>query len=272
MDVTHRSWQRPLSKADLDPHGHGASIVSDRPVRDLVVVGAGFVGCEVAWRTASLGASVELMTTSLDTVYACGADEGIAGGEDGSFAQAVADELGVSPGARVRAWDLHAAAKYLLESTPTLHLLQSNVVALAWNGAGVRGVETWEGVPRAAKRVVLAVGTFLDARFRRGSALEHAGRPGEMAYDDLAHDLRSRGVLLETRLDRGVMESGLPWSLAYAVMAPQAGGDHHVEALGSGCLQLGVNALAAGRCVGVTSEPEALLQAASCAVRWAASS
>jgi tRNA U34 5-carboxymethylaminomethyl modifying enzyme MnmG/GidA len=62
----------------------------------------------------------------------------------------------------------------------------------------VTGVSTWEGVSRFAKKTVLCVGSFLEARLTLGSLTEHAGRLSEMAYDDLYLDLVSRGFQFES--------------------------------------------------------------------------
>ena len=103
------------------------------------------------------------------------------------------------------AWALHRAAKYRLEHTPGLHLLQSSASALLVEEAAALGVATWEGVPRRARTTALCVGSFLAARLRVGTLTEVAGRLSEMAYDDLFDDLAARGFQFE-----GVMrESGL---------------------------------------------------------------
>lgn len=163
---------------------------------DAVIVGGGVAGSEAAWRLAGAGADVLLATTSLDTVYAAPAERVPFDPPARSLGASFADELPRDDAGEVGAWDLHAAAKYALESRTGLHLLQSNVDAILVDEGRAAGVETWEGVPRAGGAVALCVGPFLRARLRVGDAVERAGRPGEMAYDDLADDLEARGLRL----------------------------------------------------------------------------
>lgn len=189
---------------------------------DVAVVGAGGAGCEAARRLAQDGFDVLLVTTSLDTVFA--APEGRVSTDvpPDSLAAALLPSLTVADDGTVGSWELHAAAKYLLEASPTVHLLQSNVDALRVAEGAVHGVDTWEGVPRAARAVALCVGPFLRARLTIGDAVEHAGRPGEMAYDELAADLEAHGVSLRPVEDRGGGRDGRPaWTLRTVRIAEQ---------------------------------------------------
>ena len=86
--------------------------------------------------------------------------------------------------------------------------------ALIVEGGAVDGVETWEGVPRRAGRVALCVGPFLRARLTVGAATERAGRPGEMAYDELVDDLAERGIGLVASRDRGGGAGRPAWTRA----------------------------------------------------------
>lgn len=131
------------------------------------------------------------MTTSLDTVYALDEEPGALAPPPGTLLYTV-----LAAGAGTR-WDVHRAAKYALESEPSLHLLQSTASALIVADGAVVGVETWEGVPRRAAAVALCVGTFLQARLEIGSVVEQHGRLSEMAYDDLYRDLYERGFEFE---------------------------------------------------------------------------
>ncbi|MDR9392376.1 MAG: FAD-dependent oxidoreductase, partial [Trueperaceae bacterium] len=146
---------------------------------------------------------------------------------EGTFlAEAMRDLTPAADGA-VSAWDLHAAAKAALEAEPGLHLLQASVDALvppAPDGApdATWTLVTWEGVAHRAAAVGLCVGTFLRACWTSGDATEVAGRPGEMAYDDLADDLAAHGV----RFVRDVVEGGgadrPAWRVTFDRFAPDA--------------------------------------------------
>lgn len=170
---------------------------------DVAVIGAGACGCEAAARLGRMGYEVLLVTTSLDTVFAAPVERVVAQAPDDTLMAELLPDLRVAADGTVGAWELHSMAKYRLEAEPEVHLLQSNVDALTVRDGAVRGIETWEGVPRAARAVALCVGPFLRARLRVGDAEESAGRPGEMAYDALADHLEEIGLPLTTVHDSG---------------------------------------------------------------------
>jgi tRNA U34 5-carboxymethylaminomethyl modifying enzyme MnmG/GidA len=164
---------------------------------DVAIVGAGICGTEAALGCAKAGLDVLLVTTILDTCYNLAGESARLEPPPNIFmAKAVAtlaDETGF-----VSSWELHRAAKYELEHTPGIHFLQSSVSSLITDGTKVIGINTWEGVPRYAKRVALCVGSFLEARLTIGNLTENAGRLSEMTYDDLYLDLLARGFTFET--------------------------------------------------------------------------
>lgn len=187
-----------------------------------MVVGAGAAGCEAAWRLVGSGADVLLVTTSLDTVHAPADERVVLEPDPGTLGAAILDDLALGADGSVGAWELHSAVKYRLEAQPGLHLLQSNADALAVRDGRVVGVETWEGVARHGAAVLLCVGPFLRARLRIGDALERAGRPGEMAYDELADDLAARGVpLVPARMEGGGGDTPR-WSVEFVRLDDEA--------------------------------------------------
>lgn len=165
--------------------GHGRSY-------DVIVVGGGVAGCEVAFQTSGAGLDTLLITTSLDTLYNLDGAGSVLAPPSGTLLAALHAEV-VGPGGFVASWDLHRAAKRTLEGVRGLHVLQSNVEALSVAGGRVDGVRTWEGVPRRGNCVALCVGSFLLARLTLGTLVESAGRLGEMSYDDLYYDLAGLG-------------------------------------------------------------------------------
>ncbi len=153
---------------------------------EVLVVGAGFAGSEVAYRLARSGRRVLLLTQSLDSLFLPVTPVAHPPAEGTLFGE-VYDE-GLPP------FLLHARAKWRLEAErPRLHLLQATATALWVEEGRVVGVRTWEGPSYRAGRVVLAVGTFLGARLSVGQIEEPAGRLGEAAYDDLFEDLKAHG-------------------------------------------------------------------------------
>jgi choline dehydrogenase-like flavoprotein len=187
---------------------------------DAIVVGAGAAGCEAALRLAEGGRDVLLTTTSLDTVFAAPLERVPVDELSTGLGAELAAKLPVADDGAVASWELHRAAKSRLEAVPAVHLLQSSVDALRLRDGAVEGVETWEGVPRRARRVALCVGPFLRARLSVGAATERAGRPGEMAYDELADDLAARGLELAPCRDRGGGGGRPAWTRTYLRIAP----------------------------------------------------
>lgn len=196
---------------------------STRP-HDLLVVGAGLAGSELALTCARAGLDVLLVTTSLDTVCNLFGDGASLRPPPGTvLAELVAglleaQEAQLQPDGSVYvgAWALHRRAKWALETHPKLHLLQSSVSALKLEAGQVVGVATWEGVDRLARCVALCAGSFLGARLRVGELTEAAGRLSEMAYDELFSDLRARGVAFERTERAAPASSGaLPYTVSF---------------------------------------------------------
>ena len=159
---------------------------------DTAVIGAGLGGCELAWRLASAGQDVLLVSQALDHLGNLYSPDvaGAAFPAGSLFGQVAAALAPVSDG-----WAFHRALKERLERQNGIHLLQSCVTGLEEN-AGAVALSTWEGPPLRARRAVLAVGAFLKARLLIGDIMEDAGRLSEVAYDFLADDLAAQGVWL----------------------------------------------------------------------------
>lgn len=164
---------------------------------DIAIVGAGICGTEAALGCAKAGLDVLLVTTILDTCYNL-AGEGARLEPPANTLMAKAVTTLIDETGFVSSWELHRAAKYELEHTSGIHFLQSSVSSLITEDSSVMGINTWEGVPRYAKRVALCIGSFLEARLTIGNLTEHAGRLSEMAYDDLYLDLLTRGFSFES--------------------------------------------------------------------------
>lgn len=188
-------------------------------VYNVTVVGAGIAGCEAALACARSGLDVLLVTTSLDTLY------NLVG--DGASLQPPPDTLmadiceEVAEDGFVGNWACHRYAKYVLEHTSGIHLLQSSVSSLLEEDGKIRGVRTWEGVDRLAKRTALCVGSFLEARLKVGKLTEKAGRLSEMAYDDLFEDLHALGFAFEeVKLEAKPQDGSLPYTVDCKRFAP----------------------------------------------------
>jgi tRNA U34 5-carboxymethylaminomethyl modifying enzyme MnmG/GidA len=194
-------------------------------LHDVIIVGGGPAGCEAAWRCASSGLDTLLLTTSLDGLYWPAGGSAVLAGQPGSLTASIRARL--APEGRdapQRARDLHRLAKEALEGIPALHLLQSNASALlagddSRQENAVQGIRTWEGLEHHARVVALCAGSFLHARLSAGQLRETAGRPGEMAYDDLYLDLVRLGFEFEAVTVSTAAAAAYPHSVACMIFA-----------------------------------------------------
>ena len=188
---------------------------------DVVVIGAGHAGTEAAVAASRLGASVGLVTSSLETIGQMSCNPAIGGIAKGTVVREV-DALG---GIMGRATDLsmlqfrmlnrskgpaawapraqcdrglyRRAVRSLLEAHERLHVIQGSVSRLVLDSSEPRvlGVETLEGRRFRAGAVVITAGTFLRGRIHIGTATRIAGgRAGEAPAVHLAEQLEEFGL------------------------------------------------------------------------------
>src|SRR5688500_1125598 len=167
----------------MSPGNRSRSIEADF---DVLVIGAGHAGTEAAVAAARIGASVGLVTSSLETIGQMSCNPAIGGVAKGTVVREV-DALG---GIMGRATDLASvqfrmlnrskgpavwapraqcdrgiyrrAVRQLLEQHHTLRTVQGTVSRLLFDGGStVVGVETLEGRKFGARSVVITTGTFL---------------------------------------------------------------------------------------------------------------
>ncbi|MEF2276779.1 FAD-dependent oxidoreductase [Deinococcus sp. YIM 134068] len=198
----------PLSPRSQPQPGH---------LYDVAVVGAGLAGTELAWRLARAGADVLLVSQALDhlgNLYQPTVED--AGFPAGSVFALVAERIAPE----TDGWTFHRHLKAEVEATAGIHLLQSTVTELDGDGDGVT-LSTWEGPPLRARRVVLAVGSFLKGRLLIGDTMEEAGRLSEVAYDFLADDLARSGVwLIGGEQTAAGVEGAPPYDVRFLTPAP----------------------------------------------------
>jgi tRNA uridine 5-carboxymethylaminomethyl modification enzyme len=191
---------------------------------DVIVVGAGHAGTEAAVAAARLGASVALVTSSLETVGQMSCNPAIGGVAKGTVVREV-DALG---GIMGRATDLatlqfrmlnrskgpavwapraqcdrglyRRAVRTLLEEHERLQTVQGTVARLLLeeNGSRAAGIVTLEGRVFTSDAVVITTGTFLRGRIHIGTDTNLAGgRAGETSATHLAEQLESAGLTVE---------------------------------------------------------------------------
>ncbi len=195
---------------------------------DVIVVGGGHAGCEAAAASARTGAATALVSFDLSTIGAMSCNPAIGGlgkghlvrevdAFDGIIARA-ADAaaihyrmLNASKGAAVRGPRVQAdralfksAIDRILKAQENLDIVEGEAAALTTEGGRITGLRLADGSVLAANAIVLATGTFLNARMFRGEAREVGGRVGEAASVSLGAQLR------ELALPVGRLKTGTP--------------------------------------------------------------
>ena len=171
---------------------------------DVIVVGGGDAGCEVAVASARLGAKTALCTLdpALLAQMSCNpAIGGIAKGHLvreidalGGIMGKVADKTGIqfrllnaSRGPAVQAPRCQSdKSKYIKEikgivdAQPNLSLRRCEVVSLIVKEGSVKGVQLHDGSRMSSRTVILTTGTFLNGLIHIGDQSHPAGRIGEI--------------------------------------------------------------------------------------------
>jgi tRNA uridine 5-carboxymethylaminomethyl modification enzyme len=193
---------------------------------DVLVIGGGHAGCEAAAAAARRGARVGLLTFRAEDAGQMSCNPSIGGVGKGHLVR----ELDVFDGMMARAADraaihrrmlnrskgpavwgprvqadrrLYQAAIAELLAQSSVELILGEAVNLVMERGRVAGVETSAGMLRC-RAVVIATGTFLDARLFVGEQVVEGGRRGERAAVALAGQIRDIG------LGQGRLKTGTP--------------------------------------------------------------
>ena len=215
---------------------------------DVAVIGAGHAGIEAALAAARLGMHTILFTINLDTVGNMPCNPAVGGTGKGHLVReidALGGEMGVAAdhsciqyrmlnrGKGPAVHSLRAQAdrrkyqeymKHTLELQENLELKQAQVVeVLVEDGAAV-GVRTQLGAEYAAKAVIIATGTYLDAAIITGEVVISSGPDGMHPSIGLAENLRSLGLDLR-RFKTGTPPRINRRSIDFSQMELQPGDD-----------------------------------------------
>jgi tRNA uridine 5-carboxymethylaminomethyl modification enzyme len=182
---------------------------------DIIVVGGGHAGCEAAAVAARMGARVALVSMRRDMIGAMSCNPAIGGLGKGHLVREVdacdgligraADAAGIhyrmlnrSKGPAVQGPRVQADRRLyrdtihrLLEGQGDLSIVEGEARALLLDGRRVCGLVLTDGRELRAAAVVLATGTFLNARLHFGLEQVPGGRVGEGAAIGLAEQLRA---------------------------------------------------------------------------------
>ena len=193
---------------------------------DVLVIGAGHAGCEAAAAAARRGARVGLVTFRADDIGQMSCNPSIGGVGKGHLVR----ELDVFDGLMARAADRAAIHHRMLNRSkgPAVHgprvqadrrlyrramaelmgktgveLIVGEAVALRIEGGRIAALEMDLGV-LSCRALIVATGTFLDARIFVGEEVREGGRQGERAAVPLAQQIREIG------LTQGRLKTGTP--------------------------------------------------------------
>ena len=218
---------------------------------DVAVIGAGHAGIEAGLACARLGLSTAVFTINLDAVGNMPCNPAIGGTGKGHLVR----ELDALGGEMARAADacciqyrmlnlgkgpavhsLRAQAdrrryqeymKHTLELQPGLRLMQAMVVDIDTENGAVAGVTTSLGAHYRVRAVVIASGTYLDARVVIGDSAVSSGPDGMQAATGLTDCLRALGLRLR-RFKTGTPPRVNRRSVDFSKMELQPGDAHVV--------------------------------------------
>jgi tRNA uridine 5-carboxymethylaminomethyl modification enzyme len=195
-------------------------------MHDVLVIGAGHAGCEAAAAAARRGARVGLITFRLEDAGQMSCNPSIGGVGKGHLVR----ELDIFDGLMARAADRAAVHRRMLNRSKgpavwgprvqadrrlyriaiaellrdnSVEVVAAEALSLVIRHGRVAGVETGGGT-LPCRAVVIATGTFLDARLFVGEEVIEGGRRGERASLALAGQIRDIG------LGQGRLKTGTP--------------------------------------------------------------
>ena len=220
----------------------------------VAVIGAGHAGCEAALASARMGVDTVLFTLSLDQIANMPCNPSIGGtakghlvyeidalgGEMGRCADAVTIQsrtLNLGKGAAVHSKRVqadrvayHVRMKHTLEQTENLRVVQAEITDILTNkdengfSTGIRGVMTRLGEVWECESVIIATGTYPEAKIFVGDKNFESGPDGSLPSKGLSASLSSLGVRL-MRFKTGTPARVKRESIDLSVLEVQPGED-----------------------------------------------
>jgi len=211
----------------VEHHGNGGGCAAGARTRfPILVIGAGHAGCEAACIAAKMGVEVGLVTMSLDSIAHMPCNPAVGGLAKGHLVREIdalggimgrmADRAGIqfkmlnrgrgpavwSPRAQEDKALYRAIVREHLERTPSITVIQAQVVRLLVADGAVRGAHTADGRTLEAQAIVVTPGTFLNGLLHIGDQSTPGGRVGEGPARGISECLSDLGFSL-VRLKTG---------------------------------------------------------------------
>ena len=185
---------------------------------DVIVIGAGHAGCEAALAAARLGMHTLVFTVSVDSIAMMPCNPNVGGSSKGHLVKeidALGGEMGknidrtfiqskmlnTSKGPAVHSLRAQADKKeysnsmrHVLENTENLVIKQGEVAEVLVENDKVTGVRTTSNAVYPCDAVVMATGTYLQARCIYGDVSQYTGPNGLAAANELTGNLMKFGI------------------------------------------------------------------------------
>jgi len=220
-------------------------------MKHVIVIGGGHAGCEAAFAVAGLGQKATLYALSLDSIALMPCNPCIGGSAKGHLVREI-DALGGKMGKAIDAtyiqsrmlnaskgpavYSLRAQAdkkeyqlymKQALEQTPNISLKEGEVVDIITESGKVVAVKTEAGDTVPCDAVIVATGTYLNARCLYGETITHTGPNGLRASTKLSECLSRLGFNL-MRFKTGTPARIHKRSIDFSQMVEQPGDERLV--------------------------------------------
>lgn len=218
---------------------------------DVVVIGAGHAGCEAALAAARLGMHTLVFTVSVDSIAMMPCNPNVGGSSKGHLVKeidALGGEMGknidrtfiqskmlnTSKGPAVHSLRAQADKKeysnsmrHVLENTENLVIKQGEVAEVLVENDKVTGVRTTSNAVYPCDAVVMATGTYLQAKCIYGDVSQYTGPNGLAAANELTGNLMKLGIEMR-RFKTGTPARVDKRTVDFSKMAEQTGDENIV--------------------------------------------
>ena len=218
---------------------------------DVVVIGAGHAGCEASLAAARLGMHTLVFTVSVDSIAMMPCNPNVGGSSKGHLVKeidALGGEMGknidrtfiqskmlnTSKGPAVHSLRAQADKKeysnsmrHVLENTENLVIKQGEVAEVLVENDKVTGVRTTSNAVYPCDAVVMATGTYLQARCIYGDVSQYTGPNGLAAANELTGNLMKLGIEMR-RFKTGTPARVDKRTVDFSKMAEQTGDENIV--------------------------------------------